>query len=119
VNLLPLSLHCPQLPEHAASPALAHLGKRAPDFLARSPAARQTQKFPLAASRRIALSSSASVSSRFSSAVLTSSALSLLASCNFMPPYWFCQRWKVCSLTPRSYSTCANERTDGSMASDS
>ena len=42
--------------------------QRAPDFLDRSPAARRAQKFPLAASRRIALSSSASASSRFSRA---------------------------------------------------
>jgi hypothetical protein len=54
-----VALHCPQLAEHAACAALAPLRKRPLDFLDVSPAARRAQKFPLAASRRIALSSSA------------------------------------------------------------
>ena len=42
-----------------------------------------------------------------------------LASSDFMPPYWLRQRWRVCSLTPRCWSTCAIERPDESMASAS
>jgi hypothetical protein len=65
------------------------------------------------------MSSSFSATSRLSRAFSTSSSFSLFASSDFMPPYWLLQRWKVYSLTPRCWSTCAIERPNESMASAS
>jgi len=62
------SLRVPMLPKHETSPAFAQsiTAKNTSDVLDRSPPLRRAQKFPEAASRRIALSSSASARSRFS-----------------------------------------------------
>jgi len=56
-------------------------------MLHRLPPLRRAQKFPEVASRRIALSSSASASSRFQRAFSFSSSLSFLAWSTFKPPY--------------------------------
>ena len=62
------SLRVPMLTKHETCPAFAQsiTAKSISDMLDRSPPLRRAQKFPDAASRRIALSNSASAKSRFS-----------------------------------------------------
>src|SRR5690606_28142633 len=65
----------------------------------------RAQKFPLATSFRIWLSSACSATIRFSRAFSFSSSRSRFASSAFIPPYWFRQRWNVVSLTPNPRQT--------------
>ncbi len=102
-----VALQRPQLAEHAEYAALAHLRERMLDFLDRGPAARRAQKFPVAATLRIALSSSASASSRFRRAFSCSSAFRRFACPTFIPPQSFGHRKYVESVIARNFQTAA------------
>ena len=56
---------------------------------------------------------------RFKDAFSRSSSRSRLASSAFMPPYWFRQRWKVFSETPRALATSAVDLPSPSIRSAS
>lgn len=90
-DLRRVPLHRPGLAKHPAGPTLAHI-QFALHPVDRQPTTRRAQKFGLAASRRIALSSSASASSCLSRAFSCSSSLKRLAWSTFKPPYSFRQR---------------------------
>lgn len=80
--------------QDAARPAFGHTvaSERVSDILLCLPPLRRAQKFPEAASRRIALSNSASAKSRFSREFSFSSSFSRLAWSVRSPPYAFRQR---------------------------
>jgi hypothetical protein len=88
------SLRVPILTKHKTCPAFAQsiTAKSISDMLDRSPPLRRAQKFPDAASLRIALSSSASAKSRFSREFSFSRSLSRFAWSIRSPPNFFFQR---------------------------
>src|SRR3990170_1813358 len=90
-----------------------------PGLADRLPPACRTYQFPESASLRIALSNSASASSFFSRLFSSSSCFSRLASSAFIPPYWFRQRWKVCSLVSKAWQTSPIVLPPASIASAS
>jgi hypothetical protein len=92
---MPLSsLRIPMLTKQTTYPAFAQsiTAKSISDMLDRSPPLRRAQKFPDAASRRIALSSSASARSRFSRVFSFSRSFSRFAWSIRIPPNFFFHR---------------------------
>src|SRR3972149_3207125 len=113
-----ITLRGPWLSQDPARPTFAD-AQLPLGFANRLPAACRTGQFPPSTSRRMALSSSASASSRLSRWFSSSSFFSRLASSAFIPPYWFRQRWKVCSLVSKAWQTSPIVLPPASIASAS
>ena len=101
-NIMHTTLCAARLPQHLASPTLRYTvtTERIPDILDRFASFRRAQKFPDAASFRMALSNSASASSFLSLAFSFSSCFIRFAWSMRKPPYSFRQRISVCFVTP-------------------
>src|SRR5271155_599743 len=94
------------LAQHSACSAFANV-QFFLDAIHRFTPTRRAQKFGRAASRRIALSSSASASRRFRRAFSCSNSFHRLAWSTFRPPYSFRQRKYVWSVIPITLQTAA------------
>jgi hypothetical protein len=88
-NTRPPALRVPRLPQHPACPTFGHLiaAERATHMLDHLAPLRRAQKFPDAASRRIALSNSASARRRFKRAFSFSRSFNRCAWPVRRPPY--------------------------------
>lgn len=78
----------------------------------------RTQKIPQASSFRLWLSSGLSATMRFTHVFSFSSLGSRFACSAFIPPYWFCQRWKVVSFTLLRVRSLADARRTVSIPAE-
>src|SRR5690606_8030177 len=114
----PIPLRAPRLAQRRARPSLGDLELRLEPRGRRTPLRRAYQFFDatcLSIRMSRAWSATISLSRLFSS----SSSFSRLASSDFIPPYWFRQRWYVPSLISSACSTAARSWPAFSIASAS
>ena len=101
-----IPLRTPRLIHDRARPSLGDL-EPSLKFGHRRTLPRRAYQFPEATCFSIWLSSDRSATSCFSRRFSSSRSFSRFASSDFIPPYWFRQRWYVASLTSSACNTAA------------
>ncbi len=104
VNSCFVTMRAPWHSEGSSRPTLGHVLAML-DVLDRLPSPRRAQKFPFKASCKMSLSNVKSPTTFFSRRFTSSSCLRRFASSDFIPPYWFRQRYNVCSLISKLCNT--------------
>src|SRR5690606_32566390 len=111
------TLHRPGLPGNPAGPPFRH-PEPLPQHRHGPAAAVRAQKFPREISLSMSISRACSATIFFNRAFSRSSSFNRLASSDFMPPYWFCQRCQVASEISRCLEPLSGSVAESSPADE-